>query len=192
MTRWHLLFAVVAVAAICVLAALRGLWRIRNRRRGRPTFRIFHIICKALGKCKDPVPRVGPKQACTPANDGAVEIVWDNRLEVYVTWECRCGPDPGCHWYRQDITHSKGLPWAPPHKRVVMDAMRACKSIVCKKVWVPHFYPTQWIFGKRWCGDAGASPPSDRRRKGADQGARRPETTEKAPPRPRRPTAAVL
>ena len=143
---FRLLIVLVACLAILLVAQTPRAPAHPNPKGWSASTNPLHVICKAVGKCKDPVPRPGPAQPCTPANDGAIEIVWDPRLQVYVTWECRCTPQ--CHWRRLDITHAVGLPWAPPHKRVVMDAMRACKSIVCERVWVAHFYPTQWIFGK--------------------------------------------
>lgn len=104
---------------------------------------IHKALCKVGLKCRDVPPRPGPQTDCTDANRGEIRRIWDERLGAYVEWECT---ENG--WRRVRIVPAESVPWAPPERRTVYDWHRACKSIVCGRIRVTHYYPTRWLLGR--------------------------------------------
>lgn len=111
----------------------------------------LHLICKAVGKCTDSVPR--PLEPCTHGDDGLQKELYDPYLDTYVTWECHCPifwDERDCGWRRISLSHHWNLsPVSDVHRRWVRDRMRRCPSIVCKTVWVRHYWPTLYALGGR-------------------------------------------
>lgn len=98
---------------------------------------IHKALCKVkVKKCVDPAPRPGPQTKCTASRVGDIEVIWDARLGAYVEWQCTSDG-----WRRVRIVPAQSLPWDPPQPRKVFDSHRACKAIVCKRVWVTTRVP---------------------------------------------------
>lgn len=107
------------------------------------------LVCNTIHDCHNPPPKPVRSMLpdCNPANDGLIQHEWDQRLGTFVPWECVCYRSGAmiCHWVRRPLEHRASLPWWPAHRRWVKDARRACRSIVCKTVWVRVRYPTRNI-----------------------------------------------
>lgn len=106
---------------------------------------IHKALCKvSIGKCTDPPPKPGPQTPCPgEVQVGTIETIWDARLGAYVEWICTADG-----WRRHRIVPAVSLPWEPPNPVPVLDSHRACKSIVCKRIWVKHYFAVRWVFGQ--------------------------------------------
>lgn len=95
---------------------------------------LHKVVCTVSGKWCDRPPRPGPQEPCDASRAPYTVIIHDPILDADVEWECRTDGK----WYRLRIV--PGFHLIVAARELVLDWMRACPQLACRKVLREHRY----------------------------------------------------
>lgn len=136
MNRWFFLACLLCILAVFLF------WR-SGQANAHPLpsgtsvkVKLHKVMCPALGRFCDRAPRPGPQEDCDASRAPYIVIIYDPILDADVEWQCR---EDG-RWYRLRIVPGGTWNVITAAKALVLDWMRACPQLACKRVLRKHYY----------------------------------------------------